>query len=175
MAVLNANYMRARLAGDLPARAYRGLCMHECVFTDKGLEPHGVKTLDVAKRLLDYGFHAPTIYFPLVVSGALMIEPTETESKETLDAFIDAMDAHRARGARDARTLLHDAPTLHARSAASTKPAPPAARCCAGGRRAANSAKTRNSGRTARGPSIAAEQRCAAAIARGSQSWNSVA
>ena len=67
--------------------------MHECVFTDKTLEPYGVKTLDVAKRLLDYGFYAPTIYFPLVVPGALMIEPTETESKETLDAFIAAMVA----------------------------------------------------------------------------------
>ena len=77
--------------------------MHECVFTDKTLEPYGVKTLDVAKRLLDYGFYAPTIYFPLVVPGALMIEPTETESKETLDAFIAAMRRHRPRGARAPR------------------------------------------------------------------------
>jgi glycine dehydrogenase subunit 2 len=61
------------------------------VFTDQSLAPTGVKTLDLAKRLLDYGFHAPTIYFPLVVSGALMIEPTETESRETLDRFVDAV------------------------------------------------------------------------------------
>ena len=84
--------------------------MHECVFTDKNLEPHGVKTLDVAKRLLDYGFYAPTIYFPLVVPGALMIEPTETESKETLDAFIAAMEAIAAE-ARENPELVHDAPT----------------------------------------------------------------
>ena len=77
--------------------------MHECVFSDKGFEATGVKTLDIAKRLLDYGFYAPTIYFPLVVSGAIMIEPTETESKETLDEFIAAMLSHRPRGARNAR------------------------------------------------------------------------
>jgi glycine dehydrogenase subunit 2 len=65
--------------------------MHECVFSDRNLAEHGVHTLDVAKRLLDHGFYAPTIYFPLVVKGALMIEPTETESKATLDEFADAM------------------------------------------------------------------------------------
>ena len=69
-----------------------------------------MKTLDVAKRLLDYGFYAPTIYFPLVVSGALMVEPTETESSETLDEFIAAMEAI-AREAADNPDLLHDAPT----------------------------------------------------------------
>jgi glycine dehydrogenase subunit 2 len=84
--------------------------MHECVFTDKGLEEHAVKTLDIAKRLLDFGFYAPTIYFPLVVHGAMMIEPTETESKETLDQFIDAMLAI-AREAREQPDLLHQAPT----------------------------------------------------------------
>jgi glycine dehydrogenase subunit 2 len=110
MAVLNANYLRVRLQ-DTYQLAVRGLCMHECVFTDKTLEPHGIKTLDVAKRLLDYGFYAPTIYFPLVVPGALMIEPTETESKETLDAFIAAMEAI-AREARETPNLVHDAPTL---------------------------------------------------------------
>ena len=92
MAVLNANYIRVRLAGTYQL-AHDAPCMHECVFTDKTLEKYGVQTLDVAKRLLDYGFYAPTIYFPLVVPGALMIEPTETESKETLDAFIAAMAA----------------------------------------------------------------------------------
>ena len=65
--------------------------MHEVVFTDKLQNVSGVKTLDIAKRLLDYGFHAPTIYFPLVVAGALMIEPTETESLETLDEFVETM------------------------------------------------------------------------------------
>jgi glycine dehydrogenase subunit 2 len=108
MAVLSANYVRARLTGTYHL-AYPGVCMHECVLTDKYLEPHGVKTLDVAKRLLDYGFHAPTIYFPLVVAGALMIEPTETESKETLDSFISAMQAIAAE-ARDNADLVRNAP-----------------------------------------------------------------
>jgi glycine dehydrogenase subunit 2 len=109
MAVLNANYLRVRLAEHYHV-AVDGLCMHECVLTDKTLEAHGIKTLDVAKRLLDYGFYAPTIYFPLVVPGAMMIEPTETESKETLDAFIEAMAAI-AREARDNPALLHGAPS----------------------------------------------------------------
>jgi glycine cleavage system protein P-like pyridoxal-binding family len=88
--VLNANYIKERLKGDyhLP---YDRTCMHECVFTDKHQQEHHVATLDIAKRLMDHGFHPPTIYFPLVVSGAIMIEPTESESKETLDQFIDAM------------------------------------------------------------------------------------
>jgi glycine dehydrogenase subunit 2 len=90
MAVLNANYVRAKLEGTyyLP---YPRRSMHEVVFSDKNLEQYGVTTLDVAKRLLDYGFHPPTVYFPLVVHGALMIEPTETESLETLDEFVAAM------------------------------------------------------------------------------------
>jgi glycine dehydrogenase subunit 2 len=88
-AVLNANYMMAKLRQhyNLP---YNRRCMHEFVLSDKGM-PNGVTTNDIAKRLLDYGFHAPTVYFPLIVNGAIMIEPTETESKETLDSFIDAM------------------------------------------------------------------------------------
>ena len=110
MAVLGANYIRRRLEGTYNL-AYPAMCMHECVFTDKGLEASGIKTLDVAKRLLDFGFYAPTIYFPLVVSGALMIEPTETESKETLDEFIDAM-LKIAVEARDNPDALHEAPTL---------------------------------------------------------------
>jgi len=91
MAVLNANYIRARLEDtyDLP---YPQQSMHEVIFSDKNLEEVGVTTLDVAKRLLDYGFHPPTVYFPLVVHGALMIEPTETESPETLDEFVEAMN-----------------------------------------------------------------------------------
>ena len=90
-AVLNANYLLALLKGayELP---YDRLCMHEFVLSARSLKrEHGVTALDVAKRLMDYGFHPPTIYFPLVVPEALMIEPTETEAKETLDAFADAM------------------------------------------------------------------------------------
>jgi glycine dehydrogenase subunit 2 len=90
MAVLNANYLRARLAPTYEV-AVPTPSMHECVFSDKSLGGTGVRTLDVAKRLLDHGFYAPTIYFPLVVSGALMVEPTETENRETLDAFADAL------------------------------------------------------------------------------------
>jgi glycine dehydrogenase subunit 2 len=89
-AVLNANYLRERLK-DLYPVAYETPSLHEVILTDKLLEPRGVRTLDVAKRLLDYGFHPPTIYFPLIVRGAIMIEPTETESKAELDAFADAM------------------------------------------------------------------------------------
>jgi glycine cleavage system P protein (glycine dehydrogenase) subunit 2 len=90
MAVLNANYLRKRLE-QVYTLAYSTPCLHECVFSDESFHHTGIKTLDVAKRLLDYGFYAPTIYFPLVVSGALMIEPTETESKETLDEFADTL------------------------------------------------------------------------------------
>jgi glycine cleavage system P protein (glycine dehydrogenase) subunit 2 len=92
LAVLNANYVRAKLkdAYHLP---YETDSLHEVVFTDKALKPTGVTTMDVAKRLVDHGFHPPTVYFPLVVHGALMIEPTETESKETLDQFIGGMRA----------------------------------------------------------------------------------
>jgi glycine dehydrogenase subunit 2 len=109
MAVLNANYIRARLEGtyDLP---YKKRSLHEVVFSDKNLEG-GCHTLDVAKRLIDYGYHPPTIYFPLVVRGAIMIEPTESESLETLDEFCDAMIAI-AGEARDNPDLLHSAPSL---------------------------------------------------------------
>ena len=110
MAVLSANYIRRRLE-DVYQLAYPAVCMHECVFSDKGFEPSGVKTLDIAKRLLDYGFYAPTIYFPLVVSGAIMIEPTETESKETLDEFIEAM-RQIAREATETPDVVRNAPTL---------------------------------------------------------------
>lgn len=92
MALLNANYIRKGLE-DSYHIAYSEPCMHECIFTDRIQHKNGVSTLDIAKRLLDYGFHPPTIYFPLVVSGALMIEPTETETPETLDSFIAAMRA----------------------------------------------------------------------------------
>jgi glycine cleavage system P protein (glycine dehydrogenase) subunit 2 len=90
-AVLNANYLLAKLRAhfDLP---YDRTCMHEFVLSGRRQkQQHGVRTLDIAKRLLDYGFHAPTIYFPLIVDEAIMIEPTETESRQTLDAFADAL------------------------------------------------------------------------------------
>ena len=107
-AVLSANYIRARLKDvfDLP---YDRPCMHECVFTDANQCAQHVSTLDMAKRLIDYGFHPPTVYFPLVVKGAIMIEPTETESKETLDAFIETMRAI-AREAVETPEIFHDAP-----------------------------------------------------------------
>ncbi|HKB92708.1 MAG TPA: aminomethyl-transferring glycine dehydrogenase subunit GcvPB, partial [Gaiellaceae bacterium] len=108
-AVLNANYVLARLkeAYELP---FDRLCMHEFVLSARALKrEHGVTALDVAKRLMDYGFHPPTVYFPLVVPEALMIEPTETEAKETLDAFCDAMLAI-AREAAQSPELLHEAP-----------------------------------------------------------------
>jgi glycine dehydrogenase subunit 2 len=108
-AVLNANYILARLkdAYDLP---FDRLCMHEFVLSARNLKrEYGVSALDVAKRLMDYGFHPPTIYFPLIVPEALMIEPTETETKETLDAFCDAMLAI-AREASENPALLKEAP-----------------------------------------------------------------
>ncbi|HUQ91794.1 MAG TPA: aminomethyl-transferring glycine dehydrogenase subunit GcvPB [Bryobacteraceae bacterium] len=89
-ALLNANYIRKGMEPyyDLP---YKSPSMHECVFSDDRQAKRGVKTTDIAKRLIDYGFHPYTVAFPLIVHGALMIEPTETESKQELDAFIDAM------------------------------------------------------------------------------------
>jgi len=108
MAVLNANYVRQRLKSDFHL-AYDRTCMHECVFSDKRQAVHKVSTLDIAKRLMDYGFHPPTIYFPLIVHGALMIEPTETESMEELDRFIDAMRTI-AREAIEDPDLVRNAP-----------------------------------------------------------------
>ena len=113
VAVLNANYLLALLRDtyDLP---YDRLCMHEFVVSARTLKrEHGVTALDVAKRLMDYGFHPPTIYFPLVVPEALMVEPTETEAKETLDEFADAMKAI-AREATDDPELVRQAPRSQA-------------------------------------------------------------
>jgi glycine dehydrogenase subunit 2 len=108
MAVLNANYLMRKLKDyyDLP---YDRPCMHECVFTDRFQEKYHVSTLDIAKRLIDYGYHPPTIYFPLVVKAALMMEPTETESKESLDGFIKTMIAI-AKEAEENPDLLRQAP-----------------------------------------------------------------
>ena len=108
LATLNANYIKESLKDDflLPIE---GVCKHEFVFDGLKDKSTGVTTLNVAKRLLDYGFHAPTIYFPLLFHESMMIEPTETESRETLDEFIDVM--HRvAREARETPDLVKDAP-----------------------------------------------------------------
>jgi glycine dehydrogenase subunit 2 len=109
-AVLNANYIRERIKDVLPP-AHERPCMHEVVVTaERYKKEHGVRALDISKRLIDYGFHPPTNYFPLIVPECLMIEPTETESKETLDAFCDAIIAI-CREADEQPELLHHAPT----------------------------------------------------------------
>ena len=108
MAVLNANYLMKSLK-DYYHLPYERPCMHECVFTDRFQEKYHVSTLDIAKRLIDYGYHPPTIYFPLVVKAALMMEPTETESRESLDGFIETMIAI-AKEAEENPDLLRQAP-----------------------------------------------------------------
>jgi glycine dehydrogenase subunit 2 len=125
MAVLNASYVKEQLKGTYHL-AYDRPCMHECVLSDKHQQPQKVTTLDIVKRLMDYGFHPPTVYFPLVVPGAIMIEPTETESKETLDSFIEAMKAIAAEAEENPELLL-EAPTTTKRrrldeTAAARKP-----------------------------------------------------
>jgi len=107
-AVLNANYIQKALKDDyyLPIDTY---CMHECVFDGLLDQSTGVKTLDVAKRLLDFGFHAPTIYFPLLFHQSIMIEPTETESKQAIDSFIDAMK-HIAKEAKETPEIVLSSP-----------------------------------------------------------------
>jgi glycine dehydrogenase subunit 2 len=107
-AVLNANYIMKRLERDYDVAA-PGPCMHECVLSARRQKKLGVSAMDVAKRLLDLGFYAPSTYFPLIVEEALMIEPTETESKETLDAFCDAM-IRIAREAETSPQAIHEAP-----------------------------------------------------------------
>lgn len=108
LAVLNANYIRVKLQDTLHL-AYQTPSLHECVFSDKKQAEFGVSTLDLAKGLIDYGYHPPTIYFPLIVSGAIMIEPTETESKEDIDDFIEAFKAV-VEDAKNDPDLLHSAP-----------------------------------------------------------------
>ncbi|CQR46826.1 putative glycine dehydrogenase (decarboxylating) subunit 2 [Paraliobacillus sp. PM-2] len=107
-AVLNANYLMRRLQATF-ALPYPQHCKHEFVLSGKKQKKLGVRTLDIAKRLLDYGYHPPTIYFPLNVAEAMMIEPTETETKETLDAFIDALLAINQE-AIDQPDLVQEAP-----------------------------------------------------------------
>ena len=107
-AVLNANYLLARLRGVFPL-PYDRICMHEFVLSGRMPDAPEVHTMDIAKRLMDFGFHPPTVYFPLVVPEAIMIEPTETESKQTLDAFAEAM-IQIAQEARAQPELLRSAP-----------------------------------------------------------------
>ncbi len=143
VAVLNANYLLARLKDvyDLP---YDRLCMHEFVLSARNLKrEHGVTALDVAKRLMDYGIHPPTIYFPLVVSEALMIEPTETEPKERLDEFVDAMRAI-AKEAAESPEKLKEAPRVATG---------PAARRGAGGEAAGRAVRLRRA-RAERGAGV---------------------
>jgi glycine dehydrogenase subunit 2 len=107
-AVLNANYMMRKLQPyyDLP---YDRVCKHEFVLSGKRQKKLGVRTLDIAKRLLDFGYHPPTVYFPLIVEECLMIEPTETESKETLDQFIEVM-IQIAKEAEESPEVVQEAP-----------------------------------------------------------------
>jgi len=107
-AVLNANYLRVSLGKIGYHVPFNKMCMHECLLTDHGL-PNGITTMDIAKRLIDKGFHPMTVYFPLTVHGAMLIEPTETETKETLDAFIQAMQ-EIFEEAKTTPELLHAAP-----------------------------------------------------------------
>ncbi len=132
-AVLNANYLLARLrdgdshppVADYLPLAYGDLCMHEFVLSGGPMKRElGIKTLDLAKRLLDYGFHPPTVYFPLLVDEALMVEPTETETRETLDAFADAIAAILGEAATDpevVRTAPHTTPVRRLDEVAAAK------------------------------------------------------
>jgi glycine dehydrogenase subunit 2 len=106
--VLNANYLRCLVSESLPT-AYPGICGHEFVSTAKHLRRHGVRLLDVAKRLIDFGYHPPTVYFPLIVEEALMVEPTETESKQAIDGLAAALN-QIVDEARTDPELLHQAP-----------------------------------------------------------------
>jgi glycine dehydrogenase subunit 2 len=108
-AVLNANYLLARLK-DVMTAPFAGPCMHEAVFDDRFLKDTGLATLDFAKALIDEGFHPPTVYFPLVVHGALLVEPTETESRATLDAFAAAAERLVARARAGETGAFHQAP-----------------------------------------------------------------
>ena len=110
IAVLNSNYIRKSLEGVYHLK-YASPTLHECVFSDKFQKEHGILNIDIAKRLIDYGLHPPTMSFPLIVPGALMIEPTETESRRDLDQFIEAMKAI-AREAVETPEVLKSAPHI---------------------------------------------------------------
>ncbi len=113
LAVLNASYIKESLK-DVFHLPFDKPCMHECVFSDKEQKKKDFTTLDIAKRLIDYGIHPPTIYFPLIVNGAIMIEPTETESKEDIDRFISIMRKIVEEGEANSEAL-HQAPSLSKR------------------------------------------------------------
>ena len=113
-AVLNANYVLAQLKDTL-SPSFAGPCMHEALFDDRFLKGTGVTTLDFAKALIDEGFHPMTVYFPLVVHGAMLVEPTETESKRTLDRFIATMKGLAERARSGDATFFHEAPRLSPR------------------------------------------------------------
>lgn len=108
-AVLNANYILSQLK-DVYHVPFAGTCMHECLLTDKWQKENDISTMDIAKTLIEYGFHPMTVYFPLVVQGAMLIEPTESETKETLDAFIRAMRKIAATAKSADRETLHHMP-----------------------------------------------------------------
>jgi len=110
-AVLNANYLMASLKGDLTP-AFEGPCMHEALFDDAFLKDTDVSTLDFAKAMIDEGYHPMTMYFPLVVHGALLMEPTETESKDSLDQFIGALKHLAGRAKAGDAAFFHEAPRL---------------------------------------------------------------
>ena len=110
-AVLNANYLLARLR-DTMTLAFEGPCMHEVLFDERFLKETGVTTLDFAKALIDEGFHPMTVYFPLVVHGAMLVEPTETETKATLDGFVESVKALTARAKAGDVAYFHEAPRL---------------------------------------------------------------
>src|SRR5439155_5961367 len=105
-AVLNSLYIRKSLE-DCYELPYSSPTLHECVFSDKRQARHGVHTGDIAKRLIDYGFHPYTVSFPLIVPGALMIEPTESESKQELDLLIDALNSIAREAEQEPETVLH--------------------------------------------------------------------
>jgi glycine dehydrogenase subunit 2 len=107
--VLNANYVLASLK-DVMSASYDGPCMHEALFDDRFLKDTGVTTLDFSKALIDEGFHPMTMYFPLVVQGAMLIEPTETESKASLDEFIGALQYLASRASSDTSNSFAAAP-----------------------------------------------------------------
>jgi glycine dehydrogenase subunit 2 len=107
-AILNANYLMARLKESYDLK-YPGPCMHEFVLSARNLKKFGIRATDVVKRLLDYGIHAPTVYFPLIVEEALMIEPVETESKETIDRFAEVMEKIAGEAEKNPE-MLHEAP-----------------------------------------------------------------
>jgi glycine dehydrogenase subunit 2 len=108
-AVLNANYLRVRLESDL-SPSFPGPCMHEVLFDDRFLKETGITTLDFAKAVIDEGYHPMTMYFPLVVHGALLIEPTETESKASLDQFAGTLKALAAKARFGDTARFHAAP-----------------------------------------------------------------